>query len=276
MDATNIINSINAIAEKIFKSVEKDVFKNLDILLNISPDILKEEPLNKIFSENLNENILLLLTCFIVLFSISYIITRFVFLYNGEQPVNVFKFVLRIIICVILSVSSFYLIETLLNINSMFTNVIASIGKDITGEEISFQSLREIVVNLDKYMSEEFLSLDGMIKGVISFGATTILLNFSIRYATIILLISLTPIAIIFASSEVTYDIFSNWLRLLLVNLFIQNIVVAIIIIPLSFKKMDSAMFKIVLVGSIYLLYKVNNFSKEIFGNIWRRTVKGR
>lgn len=276
MDATNIINSINAIAEKIFKSVEKDVFKNLDMLLNISPDILKEEPLNKIFSENLNENILLLLTCFIVLFSISYIITRLVFLYNGEQPVNVFKFVLRIIICVILSVSSFYLIETLLNINSMFTNVIASIGKDITGEEISFQSLREIVVNLDKYMSEEFLSLDGMIKGVISFGATTILLNFSIRYATIILLISLTPIAIIFASSEVTYDIFSNWLRLLLVNLFIQNIVVAIIIIPLSFKKMDSAMFKIVLVGSIYLLYKVNNFSKEIFGNIWRRTVKGR
>lgn len=276
MDATNIINSINAIAEKIFKSVEKDVFKNLDILLNISPDILKEEPLNKIFSENLNENILLLLTCFIVLFSISYIITRLVFLYNGEQPVNVFKFVLRIIICVILSVSSFYLIETLLNINSMFTNVIASIGKDITGEEISFQSLREIVVNLDKYMSEEFLSLDGMIKGVISFGATTILLNFSIRYATIILLISLTPVAIIFASSEVTYDIFSNWLRLLLVNLFIQNIVVAIIIIPLSFKKMDSAMFKIVLVGSIYLLYKVNNFSKEIFGNIWRRTVKGR
>lgn len=276
MDATNILNSINAVAEKIYKSVEKDVFKNLDLLLNISPKILNEEPLNKIFEENLNENIILLISCFIVFFAISYIISRLVFLYNGDRPTNVFKFILRVSICVICSVSSFYIIDTILNTNNMFTNIVVSIGQDITGEDICFNSLREIVIDLDKYMSEEFLSLDGMIKGVISFGATTLLLNFSIRYATVILLIAITPIAIIFASSDVTFDIFSNWLRLFLVNLFTQNIVVLIIIIPLSFKKMDSTMFKIVLVGSIYLLYKVNNFSKEIFGNIWTRTVKRR
>lgn len=276
MDATSIINSINTIAEKIFKSVEKDVFKNLDILVNISPKILKEEPLNKIFTEDLNSNIILLISSFIILFAISYIVSRMILLYNGEQQTSVFKFILRVGVCTIFSISSFYLMETLLNINSLFTSVIANIGEDITHEKICFNSLREIVIDLNKYMGEDFLSLDGMIKGVISFGAVTLLLHFSIRYTTVIFLILISPITIMFASSDITYDIFSSWLKMLLINLFIQNIVVIIIIIPLGFKKINTVMFKIVLVGVIYLLYRINGFSREILGNISRRVVRRR
>lgn len=276
MDAVNIINNINAVAEKIFKSVEKDVFKNLDMLVNISPNILKEEPLNKIFTEDLNSNIILLISSFIILFAISYLISRVILLYNGEQQTSVFKFILRVSVCTIFSISSFYLVETLLNINSLFTSVIANIGEDITQEKICFNSLREVVIDLNQYMGEDFLSLDGMIKGVISFGAATLLLHFSIRYTTIIFLIVVSPIAIMFASSDITYDIFSNWLKMLLINLFIQNIVVLIIIIPLGFKNINTTMFKIVLVGVIYLLYRINNFAKEVLGNISRKVVRRR
>ena len=40
MEVTNIINAINTIAEKIFKSVEGEVFKGLDDLLIINEKIL--------------------------------------------------------------------------------------------------------------------------------------------------------------------------------------------------------------------------------------------
>lgn len=40
MDAINIINSINTIAEKLFKSVEGEVFKKLDELLILDENIL--------------------------------------------------------------------------------------------------------------------------------------------------------------------------------------------------------------------------------------------
>ncbi|MBR6614022.1 MAG: hypothetical protein IKK84_04575, partial [Clostridia bacterium] len=49
-----------------------------------------------------------------------------------------------------------------------------------------------------------------------------------------------------------------------LLNLLMQNIVVVVLIIPLSFKNTDEIMYKIVLVGSIYLLYKINTFAREL------------
>ena len=116
-------------------------------------------------------------------------------------------------------------------------------------------------------MSEEALSIDGIIKGVISFGATTMLITFAIRYVTIMFLILVSPIAIMCASSSMTYGIFKNWTRSFLGNLLMQNIVVMILMIPLCVREVDNDLFKIILVGSIYLLYRINSFSKEFLGN---------
>ena len=44
MEVTNIINAINIVAEKIFKSVEGEVFKGIDDLLIINEKILVKEP----------------------------------------------------------------------------------------------------------------------------------------------------------------------------------------------------------------------------------------
>ena len=41
----NILNNLDIIADKIFKSVETQIFPLLDTILDISQDILKEEPL---------------------------------------------------------------------------------------------------------------------------------------------------------------------------------------------------------------------------------------
>lgn len=274
MEVDNILNAINIIAEKIFKSVQSEVFKGLDEFLIIDEKILNKEPLKILFVKNEGEGLILLAMSFVILFLIYYIIFRIIAMYNGENVDNIFKYMIRVIICVICSASSLFLCEQILNINGLLTEVITNIGKDLTGQSICFESLREVVTNLDKYMSEDFLSIDGIIKGVISFGATTILITFAIRYVTLIFLIFISPIAIMFASSSSTYGIFKSWVKMLVSNLLLQNIVVIILIIPLSIKKVDDNLFRIILVGSIYLLYKINNFSKEILGNISEQIVR--
>ncbi len=274
MEVTNIINAINVIAEKIFKSVEGEVFKGLDDLLIINHEILGKEPLKTLFVKGDSEGLIVLAMSFVIFFLGYYIIARMLAMYNGENVDNIFKYMLRIIICVICSMSTFFILEQILNINGLLTEALTSIGKDLTGEKICFESLREVVLNLDKYMSEEALSIDGIIKGVISFGATTILITFAIRYVTIIFLCVVSPIVIMFAASGATYGIFKSWIKMFLGNLFIQNVVVIILMIPLAVRDVDSDLFKIILVGSIYLLYRINNFSKEFLGNISEQIVR--
>lgn len=274
MEVTNIINAINIIAEKMFKSVEGEVFKGLDDLLIINQGILDKEPLKTLFVKSDGEGLLVLSMSFVIFFLVYYIIARMIAMYNGENVDNIFKYMLRIIICVICSTSSLFILEQIFNINGLLTEAITSVGKDLTGEKICFTSLRELVLNLDEYMSKEALSIDGIIKGVISFGATTILITFAIRYVTIIFLSVVSPIAIMFAASSATYGVFKSWVKMFLGNLFIQNIVVIILMIPLSVKNVDGDLFKIILVGSIYLLYRINNFSKEFLGNISEQIVR--
>ena len=274
MEVNNILNAINIIAEKIFKSVEGEVFKGLDDLLIINEKILDKEPLKTLFVKSDGEGLIVLTMSFVIFFLVYYIIARTITMYNGENTDNIFKYMLRIVICVICSASSLFLCEQILNINGLLTEVIAIVGKNLTGEVVCFESLREIVLNLDEYMSQEALSVDGIVKGVISFGATTILITFAIRYVTLIFLILVSPIAIMFAASSSTYGIFKSWIKMLCGNLLMQNIVIIVLMIPLSVKGTDNNLFKIILVGSIYLLYRINNFSKEFLGNISEQIVR--
>ena len=113
-------------------------------------------------------------------------------------------------------------------------------------------------------MSSEAISLDGIIKGIVSIGASSILITLIVRYVTIIVLIILSPIAIMFAVNSCTYSLFSAWCKKLLVCILTQNIIAVILIIPLSFKNTDDVMYKVVLAGSMYLLYMINNFAREL------------
>ena len=185
-------------------------------------------------------------------------------MYNGYKQENIFKFVFKLAVFLILSSSSMYIVETVLDINNMFTEVILSIGKDVAKTEVSFEGLKECITDVEKHMSNDAVSVDGIIKGVVSLGASSILITLSIRYVTAIVLVLLSPIAIMFAASNNTYSLFLAWLKAFLINILTQNIIAVILIIPLSIKETGELMYKIVLVGSIYLLYKINTFTREL------------
>ena len=48
MNAQNILDNLNVISEKLFKSVEEQVYKVLDDILVIGPNILNDEPLKNL------------------------------------------------------------------------------------------------------------------------------------------------------------------------------------------------------------------------------------
>ena len=122
-------------------------------------------------------------------------------------------------------------------------------------------------------MNNDIFSVDGVIKGIISFGAVSLLINFSIRYVTIIFLIAISPIVFIFSANNFMKGIFDVWIKMFITSLSIQIIVKFIIFIPISYKSKDTLLYKIILVGAIYLLYQVNNFTNQILQKINERKV---
>lgn len=262
----NLLNSINIVLEKIYKSVEGNVYGLLDKLLNISPKILKEEPLKHIFKDE--NGIVFVATSLILFYIVQYIIMKLIAMYNGRSPENIFKFILRIIITVVVASNSYFLCELVLDINDTFTNIISSLGENISKHEITFEGFGETVTDLERYMSSDNLGIDGLIKGFVSFGAVTLLINYAVRYVTIIFCILVMPFAIMFSITDTTRGVFESWIKICIVNLSQQWIVKLLLIIPLSFKEIDTDAFKIIVIGTIYLLYKINVFSKEFLGNI--------
>lgn len=265
MDTQNIINSLNTVSEKLFKSIEGEVYRRIDDLVNITPKIFKEQPLKEIFFQDKINLLVLIANSLILFYVIYFVILKIISIYNGNKSQSVYIFVLKLIIVAALVNSSYYLCQEIINLVSLFTDCIDGVLEDIAGQTINFENLKESILKIDDLMKSDMLSLDGVIKGVISFGSISILINFAIRYVTIIFLIIVSPFAFSSLSSELTLGIFKTWVKTLFVTLMVQLVVKFVIFIPLLYKDINSMIYKIILVGSIYIIYKINNFTKDIF-----------
>lgn len=263
----NIISVINTLLQNIFSAVDGELFDILDSLVMINKDILLTEPIEKLGFKSEDNSIILIALTFITMFAIFFGIKRLINMYNAGSTKDTAKFILRVVICTILMMSSYFLIETVLNINELFGDVLKNIGEEITDKEISFVTLKETILELEKDMTDTAISLDGVIKGMVSFGVVSLVFTFAIRYVTVIFLILISPIAIMLAINDSTFVIFVKWCKLFITNLFIQNAVLLVITIPLCIDDVDSVMFKVILVGSIYILYKIKSFAGDLLND---------
>jgi len=268
MNVNDIINSLNLISEKLFKSVEGEVYTTLDKIVNISPDILKSDPLKNIFFENKVNGIIVIANSLMMLYITYYMFTQLMSLYNGNTTENIYTFIIKLVVVFILINNSYFICELILNITNEITNSIEMYGENISGQDLTFTNLKEKILSIKDFMKNDLLSLDGLIKGVISFGAITILINFSIRYVTMIFLLIIFPLTLTTLTSSITSGIFKSYFKIFIVTLFTQIIVKLVILIPLMYKDVDSIMYKIVLVGTIYIIYRINTFVKELFVKI--------
>lgn len=271
MQVTDMINNLNLVFENLFKSVEGEVFVLLDKIIIFSPNILDQEPLKYIFTSKASSGMVIIANSLIIFQVLYYVFEQLLTLYNGNKNENIYVFIIKIICITVVVNNSYFICSQILEIIDAFTNSISLFSKQIAGQDVSFENLKENIIIIDDFMKSDLFSVNGLIKGIISFGSISVLINFSIRYVKIILLIIISPIALVCFSSSLTIEIANNWVKMLVTSLLLQVIIKIILLIPIAYKDVDSFMYKIVLVGSIQLIYSINNINLEIFSKISNR-----
>lgn len=268
MEANDIITNLNYLLEKVFKSIEGEIFKTLDKLTIIGPEILKEEPLENIVFENKVNGLVIIANTLILFFVIYYVFKQLIGIYNGNKIESIYVFIIRIIIVCIIVNFSYYICEEILNIFGILGESIDTYASDLINRKVTFENLKDSIINIENIINTDLVSLDGIIKGIISFGSVSILISFSVRYVTVIFLIIISPLAFVCLSSNLTSGIFNMWVKMLIVNLTVQIGIKLLIFIPLAYKNQNDIIYKIILVGTISLIYKFNIFIKELLARI--------
>lgn len=263
---TSIINTINAIFDKMFSSIDEKLYEVLDDLTFIGSDILKDKYFEKILGTATTNGILLianaLLIGFLLYFGIKYLFSNFTYS-RIENPV---QFIFKIIIFAILMNSSYFILEQILDLNYNICSAIRGLGEDLFNDEICFSNLIKTInenLEIDKG-SFDIFSVDGLIKGTLTISLLNLVLSYSFRYIMIKVFIILSPFAFISLCLQNTSWFFKSWYRNLFSLLFIQIIVSIVILILFSTNySSNDLLTKFIYIGGIYVLIKANSFARE-------------
>lgn len=268
MNATNIIDNLNQISEKVFKFVEKEIYELLDKIVTIDLQIFNKEPLKLFFSKGIADSFIIIANALLIINIIYYIISILISMYNGKSVDNVNKFILKTISIGIIINYSYFICEEIIDCINNVTITIDYVSKHILNKELKFVNLREIIINIENFLKNDLISLNGLIKGMISFGSISIFIQFSIRYVKIIFLIIISPFAFLSMGHEITYGFFKMWIKLFFGNILIQIIVKLLLFIPIMCQSYNDNLYKVILVGVIHIIYRLNSFSQELFAKL--------
>lgn len=208
-----------------------------------------------------------LLIGFIIYFSIRHLISSFGII----EEDNPYRFIIKLIFIGIFMNSSFFLCMQIININSLISEAMRVIGKDLLSCDICFSKVIDISNNiiLIEENTKNIFSIDGIIKITISIGFLNLIFIYSIRYILLKVFILISPFAILTLSHRSTSFIFKSWLKcfisLLLTELFATFILVIMFSSPYSPSNLVS---KLLFVGSIFALMKVNNYIRDFIGGV--------
>lgn len=267
----SIITTITQIFKSLFSSIDDNIYSALDKISFIDTSIMHSPYLEKILGTNSSTSILLIANSLLIGFIIYFAIKLLLSNYSIGRPQNPYKFVIKIIIVGLFMNSSFFLCEQLININSILSSTIRSIGSQFLGIDICFSKLIEIlnsIVSLEEETQSVF-SIDGIIKTIVSVGFLNLIFIFSVRYILIKVFVLLSPFAILCTSLDSTINFFKSWIKsfisLLLIELF--SSLILIIMFSIEYSPSD-IVSKLLFIGSIFALMKVNSYVRDIVGGI--------
>ena len=266
-----IINTINTIFQNLFSSIDNNLYSTLDDITFISSDILNDKNFENLFGTNTSNGILLiansLLLGFILFYSFKYLLSHLTYT-ESEQP---FRFILKLIIFGIFMNFSFFILQYILDLNSNISLSIRNIGENLFKKNICFSELINIINSSMsiKNSTIDIFSIDGLIKGTLTFSLLNLIFSYSLRYILIKVFVLLSPFAFISLTTNSTSWFFKSWLRNLFSLLFIQIIVSIILLVLFSMDYSSSNLFiKFIYIGGIYALIRANSFVKEFIGGV--------
>lgn len=266
-----IIDTINTILGNLFGSIDNNLYSVLDKITFINSDILKDKNFENIFGTSTSNGILLisnsLLLGLIIYYSIKYLLSHITYS-KVEEP---YSFLIKLIICGICMNYSYFLIGQFLDLFSNISLAIRTLGESLFNKNICFS---ELILNINKNISIDTTSidiftLDGIIKGIISFSLLDLVFSYAFRYILIKIFILLSPFAILSNSLISTSWFFKSWFRNLFSLMFIQIIVSIILLILFSIDFSSSNLLsKFIYIGGLFALIKANSFVREFLGGI--------
>ena len=266
-----IIDTINTILGNLFGSIDNNLYSLLDDITFVSSDILRDNNFENIFGTSTTNGILLisnsLLLGLLLYFSLRYLLSHVTY----HQIENPKSFLIKLIICGICMNFSYFLLSQFLDLFSNVSLAIRNLGEDLFRKNICFSELiSNINTNISVNTSSiDIFSLDGLIKGIISFSLLNLVFSYSFRYILIKVFVLIAPFAILSNSLMSTSWFFKSWFRNLFSLLFIQIIVSIILLILFSIDYSSSNLFsKFIYIGGIYALIKSNSFVREFLGGV--------
>ena len=272
MDTTsNILSTINSLFSSLFSSIDNSIYTALDKIAFINIDILNSTYFEKLFGTSTTTSILIianaLLLGFVLYFGVKHLLSSLAIV----ESQNPHKFIIKIIIIGICMNSSFFLCKQILNINSLTSIAIREVGKNLLGTEICFSKLIDISdsIILIEENSSNIFSIDGIIKTVVSVGFLNLIFIYSIRYILIKVFILLSPFAILTLSLNSTSFIFKSWLKCFISLLFLElfSSLILIVMFSIEYSPYD-IISKLLFIGSIFSLMKVNNYVRDFIGGV--------
>lgn len=234
--AETIKQSLNELFSGLFSSIDNNIYLLLDNLTFVNSKITKEPAIEKLLGTTISEGILLICNSLVLGFIIYYA-TNFLFSHLTYSRVqNPSQFIFKLIIFVALMNSSLWICTQIIDIISLITDLIKSLGESAFGFKVSFSVLIDYI-NSTVYLQDSGFSLfsfDGIIKSFTSFGLINLLFTYSLRYIMLQVFILISPFAFLCLINESTSWFFNSWLRSFISMLFVQTLIAIILTLGFS------------------------------------------
>ena len=181
------------------------------------------------------------------------------------------QFIFKLLLCAICMNFAYFFLEQIINIIYYISIAIRDVGQNMLQKNIGFSDL---INNLNSTLSFNttsinIFSLDGLIKGALTFSMLYLVLSYAYRFIVIKVFALLTPFAILSLSLKNTSWFFKTWAKNLFSLLFLQIIVSLVLVILFSMDFSNGNLLsKFIYIGGIYVLIKANSFVKEFIGGI--------
>ena len=266
-----IINTINNIFSNLFSSIDNNIYSILDELTFIDKNIINNSLISKLLGDNLSSSIIAITNSLLIGFAIYYAAKLLYSHFSYTEIERPYQFIYKLLIYSICINSSFFICEQILNINYLISGSIQEIGKNIFGVNISFNNL---IQNLNSIISIEnnsfnIFSVDGIIKGIISFNLFNLVFSYSLRYIIIKLFVLISPFAFLSLINHSTSWFFRNWIRHFVGLLLLQSLVSFILLIIFSIEyNSNNLLSKFMYIGGIYALARSNAYIRELIGGV--------
>lgn len=274
--ATNEVNiievvkeTVNSLCNSLFDSINNSVFPLLDDIVFINSDITDSKNMQSLIGTDITNGILMLANCLLFAFVLYYAIRLFLSKFSGTIIDSPYKFFIKAVLVAIFMNFSLSLCSFLVNSTYEISSFFCTLGEDLFGKEISFitftNELKKILNN-----TSDIFSINGILTSTLYISSFSLIINFSLRYVLIKVLIILSPFVILCLINQTTENFFRSWFKSFF-SLLILQVIVAIILLlafALANETQNSLFNNILLVGAINALLKANGFVKELIGGL--------